>query len=83
LTGSQDIELAEGLDGHFDCVLDGLWIGSVSPERPGLSSGRFDGLDHGGSRIGILGVSDRHLSAVGGEALGDGSTDSDPSAVRS
>src|SRR5450631_4031294 len=72
----QDIELAESLDGHFDRVLDSLRIGRVSPERLGLSTGRFDGLDYGGSRAGILGVGDRHLGSVGSEAFGDGGANS-------
>src|SRR5580704_1770437 len=50
----QDIELAESLDSHPDRILDGLRIGSVSPERVGLSASRFDALDDGGSGLASL-----------------------------
>src|ERR1700722_16065145 len=72
----QDIELAESLDGHFDCILDGLRIGSVSPKGVCLSTGCFNALNDRGGRIGILGVGDRHLSPVRSETFGDGSTNS-------
>jgi hypothetical protein len=70
----QHVEAPEGGDGFFDRGLDRSGVGGIRSNRDRLATGGFDGPDHRRRGVRAFGVSDGHLGAVGGQALGDRST---------